>query len=162
MKKVPQIIFHLASFVVVLILGNLFDEAFLQAGLNAKRLLGNMPMSLLSQFLIEHHHLPAHLTLLPWLCLVGAPLLTLNAAKNYWDLHSFTLRYLAFLSCELLLFLVWVFAFASPFIPHYSVMDMEPPDATETVVRLIFWIGLVVVILAACRRAHQIRCERNS
>ena len=64
-----------------------------------KHLLGGKPLPQISQFFISHHHLPAHLSLLPWLALVGTPLLR-SRAISYWEPQSFVFRYLAFLSAE--------------------------------------------------------------
>ena len=160
MKVASQLMFYLASFVVVFFLGNILDEAFFQAGLNAEHLLGGKLLPPISQFFMTHHHLPAHLFLFPWLWLVGAPLLTSAAAKNYWDAQSFTSRYLGFLSCEILLFGVLIFGLAMPFIPHYSISAMQRENATETGVRLIFWIAVVVFTSGGFYRAHQIREHR--
>ena len=154
--------FYLASFVVVFFLGNILDEAFFQAGLNAEHLLGGKLLPPISQFFMTHHHLPAHLFLFPWLWLVGAPLLTSAAAKNYWDEQSFTSRYLGFLSCEILLFGVLLLGLAMPFIPHYSISAMQRENATETGVRLIFWIAVVVFTSGGFYRAHQIREHRKA
>ena len=160
MRAAFQIIFYVSSFAVVFVLGNIFDLAFSQAGFNAEHLLGGKPLPVLSQFLISHHHLPAHLALLPWLGLVGAPLLTLSAPKNYWDSQSFALRYLAFLSTELLLFIVLLLALSLPFIPHYSVLEPPRQSSVELFAQLLFWSCTVLVILLAIRRRYQIRKDR--
>jgi hypothetical protein len=162
MRAAIQIIFYASSFAVVLILGNLFDIAFWQARFHAEHLLGNKPLPAISQCFIAHHHLPAHLALLPWFGLVGAPLLTLSATKNYWEPHSFSLRYLAFLSTELLLFIVLLLALALPFIPYYAVLEPLRHSATELAVRLLFWFIATLVVLAAIRRTLQIRNGRNA
>ena len=156
-KKVPQIIFYSASFLVVLFIGNVFDDAFWQAHFSVEKLLNGKPLPAISQFFITRHHLPGHLMLLPWLALVGGPFLTRNAAKNYWDFQAFVLRYLAFLSCELMLFLILKTALTLPFISFYEVDEPPPYSATESVVRLFFWSAFLAIVFAAFRRAHQFR-----
>ena len=100
MRAASQIVLCASSFVVLLILGNFFDIAFWQARFHAEHLLGDKPLPQISQFFISHHHLPAHLSLLPWLALVGSPLLR-SRAISYWEPQSFAFRYLAFLSAEM-------------------------------------------------------------
>jgi hypothetical protein len=160
MRIATQIILYAASFAVLLILGNMFDIAFWQARFHAEHLLGNKPLPAISQFFIVHHHLPAHLTLLPWFGLVGAPLLTLSATKNYWETQSFVFRYLAFLSTELLLFIVPLLALALPFIPYYYAFEPPRQSAPEFVVRLVFWFTAALIVVAAARRTRQIRNDR--
>jgi hypothetical protein len=162
MRAASQIIFYILSFAVVFILGNLFDIAFEQAGFHAEHVLNGKPLPAISQFFISHHHLPAHLALLPWLGLIGTPLLTRFAAKNYWDSHSFSLRYLAFLSSELLLFIVLLLALALPFVPYYIANPPPRQSATELVVRLVFWSSTALIVLVAFRRIYQFRNARNA
>jgi len=162
MRVASQIAFYASSFAVVLILGNFFDIAFWQARFHAEHLLGGRPLPAISQFFISHHHLPAHLALLPWLGLVGAPLLTLSGARSYWEPHSFVFRFLAFLSTELLLFLVLLLALALPFIPYYAVLESPRQSTTELVVRLAFWLSATSIVVLAIRRTRQIRNDRNA
>ena len=161
MRVTTQVILYASSFVVLLILGNLFDIAFWQARFHAEHLLGNKPLPRISQFFIAHHHLPAHLSLLPWFGLVGAPLLALSPTQSFWEPHAFAFRYLAFLSIELLLFIVLLLALALPFIPYYAVLEPFSQSTTELVVRIIFWLTAALIGVLAIRRALQIRNGRN-
>jgi len=72
------------------------------------------------------------------------------------------LRYLAFLSTELLLFIVLLLALALPFIPYYAVLEPLRHSATELAVRLLFWFTATLVVVAAIRRTLQIRNDRNA
>lgn len=160
--RVTQICLYCASFAAVLLCGNLFDFAFWQAGFHARHLLGEKPLPPLSQFLITNHQVPAHLLLLPWLALVGWPLLTTAAGRSYWEPQSFALRYLAFLSCEFLLFGVLALALAMPFIPLYRVIEAgHEASPVELTVRVIFWLLAALVILLVVRRGVQARRLRN-
>ena len=162
MKKVPQIIFYSASFFAVFLIGNLFDEAFWQTHLRVESLLGGKPLPAISQFFITRHHLPGHLMMFPWLALIGGPFLTRNAAKNYWDLQAFILRYLAFLSCELILFLVLKTDLTLPFISRYLIDEPPPNSTAEIVVRLVFWSAVLAIIFAAIYRSRQLRIGLKS
>lgn len=162
MKATSQIIAYLASFVVVFGLGNFFDLAYWQARFHAERLLNGKPLPAFTQFFIAHHHLPAHLALLPWLWLVGGPLLTFSAARNYFCASAFVLRYLAFISCELLLFFVLGLFLALPFIPYYAVLEPFRQSATEYFVQIAFWAFVAGIVLAGLRRARQIRKIRDA
>ena len=160
--RTAQIIFYVSSFAVVFVLGNLFDIAFWQAGIHAEHVLDGKPLPAISEFFISHHHLPAHLALLPWLGLIGTPLLTPSATKDYWDSHSFSLRYLAFLSAELLLFIVLLFALALPFFPYYVANPSPQQSAIELIFRLIFWFSTALIGLVAIRRTCQFLNGRNA
>lgn len=157
MRIISQVFIYFVTWVIVLILGNFFDDGFFQAGIHAKKIMGDKPLPILFQFFVEHHHLPGHLALLPWLGFVGAPLLALSTAKQYWDVPLFTLRFLAFFSCEFLLFLVLIFAILMPFIPYYGLLQNFEESATELAVRLMFWGGLIGVLILGVGRLLQIR-----
>lgn len=161
-KNIPHIIFYSASFFAVFLIGNLFDEAFWQTHFRVEQLLGGKPLPAISQFLITRHHLPGHLMMLPWLALVGGPFLTRNAAKNYWDLQPFIFRYLAFLSCELILFLALKTALTLPFISRFEIEESPPNSTAETVVRLIFWSAVFAIFFAAIYRSRQLRIGQKS
>ncbi len=160
--RVTQISLYCASFAGALIGGNLSDFAFWQAGFHAKDLLGDKPLPPLSQFLITNHQLPAYLPLLPWLVLVAWPLLTTGAGCGYWRPQPFALRYLAFLSCEFLLFGVLVLALAMPFIPLYRVIEVDhQANPVEITVRVIFWLIAASVVLLVVRRSLEACRLRN-
>ena len=161
MRIASQIVLYVSSFVVLLILGNFFDIEFWQARFHAEHLLGNKPLPIISQFFITHHHLPAHIPLLPWLALVGAPLVTRSTVQSYWEPQSFVFRYLAFLSIELFLFIVLLLALALPFIPYYGVLEPPRQSVPELVVRAVFWLLAASVVFLAIRRRHQFRNDRN-
>ena len=160
--RAARIVFYISTFAVVFVLGNLFGEAFWQAGIHAEKTLEGKPLPSISAFFIRHYHLPGHLALLPWLGLVGAPLLTRSSTKDYWDSHSFCFRYLAFLSVEIVLFIVLLLALELPFIPHYIANPPHRQTGLELIVRLIFWFSTVLVILLAIRRTHQTRNDRHA
>lgn len=152
MKILPQAIVYLSSLMIFLILGSLFDIAFLQAGIHFRHLHGEMPLPNITRFFVENHNLPVHLVLLPWLGFVGGPLLSFSATKDYWDTSFFIMRFLAFFTCELLFILILLFALLLPFIPYYGVLEPFRQSPTELAIRVIFWCGIAIISILGIRR----------
>jgi hypothetical protein len=155
------VIVYLSAFAIVWILGNLLDTAFWQARFHADHILAGKPLPAITKFFIDHHHLPPHLVLFPWIGFVGAPLLTRATSRSYWDLRSFALRFLAFLSSELLLFLVFLFALFIPFVPYYGVLEPFRQSTIELWVRIIFWCSLAATVALFLFRIIQVRNDRK-
>lgn len=161
MKAASQVIIDLTSFMVAFVLGSVFDTAFWQAGFHAKKLLGGKPLPTGTEFFIKHHHLPAYLALFPWLWLVGAPVFTLHATRHYWDGPSFVLRFLAFISCEVLLVLMWLLFLFPPFVTYYGVLQSNEQSIPGLVARLLFWLVVLTILIFGLCRTHQIRRNQD-
>lgn len=161
MKAASQIVVCASSFAALLLLGHFFDLAFWQARFHAESLLGGKPLPRLSQFFISNHHLPPHLALLPWLALVGAPLLR-SRDISYWEFQSSASRYLAFLAVELLLFLMLLLALVLPFLPYYAVLEPVRQNSIEFAVQILAWLMAASILVLAIRRISKLRKGRHA
>lgn len=155
MRTATQIALYAISFAVLLVLGNVLDIAFYQASHHSKQIRGIMPLPALSEFFMTNHHLPAHLTLLPWFAMVAAPLRKSARDRSFWDAQAFTFRYVAFLSAEIALFIVLLLALAFPFLPYVAAIEPPRQHTAELVVRVFFWLSATCVVLGVVRRIRE-------
>ncbi len=151
-----QILNYVLSLVVVLVLVLLFSDVFDQVPIHARHLHPDRPLPVLTSWVIAHDGLSTYALLTPWLCMVGAPLLTLSASKRYWEPLFFTQRYFAFLSVEALLFLMLSLAAAMPFYDRY-ITAIQVSNGEVPTNDLIFWGIVGAMVLGAILRVFQIR-----
>lgn len=90
--------------------------------------------------------------LLPWFALVGLPLLTDAGVRQYWESGSFALRYLAFLTAELLLVLLFFFVLSTTFSAIYLSLLHHHSDPPVPLGWIVATVTGLLIAGAAVRR----------
>lgn len=158
MRAFPQMVIYVVSLVTAFFVGQVFHTAFWQLSYHAGHLLGGKPLPAITEFFVDHDAFPIYLALLPWIGLAGLPLLTRASAKEYWNTEWFLLRFLAFVCCEVLLFLLLAFFLSLPFMTLYGAMrSSENGGALEVFLNLALWAGFVAIAVLGPWRWWQIR-----
>jgi len=150
MAATLQIITLVASFLLALLLGEIFDTGYFQAAIIAKAKSGDQPLPLISLMLSQNHRALIYVMLIPWIGFAGTPVFT--RANQYFDRTSFLIRFAAFAAIEALLTVFLLLFLVLPFVPYYMLMDMRPNTITESVFILGFWIIVVVMLSLIFRR----------
>jgi hypothetical protein len=146
-----QILTLVATFVLALLLGSIFDTGYFQAAIIAKEELGGKPLPQITSVLSQNHRALIYVMMVPWVGLAGLP--AFLRLQNYFDETTFLIRFAAFAAVESLLSVFLLVFLVLPFIPYYMLMDMRPNTLAESIVVLGFWIVVAVIVLSILRRA---------
>ncbi len=155
MNRVCQIICYVVSLIGVVFTGGIFNVVFWQVSIHARLTLGDKPLPHLTQFFIEHRNLPFYLVVIPWLFLVGAPLVSREGALKYWDATSFLLRYAAFITVEAFLFGVLYLWSVAPFLEIYKSADVRGYNGLDLIFGVVFWSLAALVVSGTVYRARR-------
>ena len=153
LTRTLQIFLLAASLFTVVCGGYAFEEFIRSVGAHFSMAIEGKRLPDLFEWLAGRHGLVQLLMLLPWFALVGLPLLTDTGARQYWDTGSFALRYLVFLTVELLLVLMFFFLLSTtfsaiylPLLHHHSGPDL-PLGWIVVVLTGLLTVGAVVRIV---------------
>ena len=160
MAATLQIIALVATLLLALLLGMIFDAGYFQATIIAEEKLGDVPLPLLTTVLSDNHRALGYVMFLPWLALVGAPLV--SRSTDYFDSSFFLLRFAAFVAIESLLSLFFVLFLLLPFIPYYMLSDMRPHTIVETLFAVTFWLCLAAIVILVVRRGRERRTRNET
>jgi hypothetical protein len=152
LTRILQILLLVASLLIVIIAGYAFEEFIRTVGAHFSIAIGGKRLPEIFEWLAGRRGLIQLLMLLPWFALVGLPLLTDAGVRRYWEPGSFALRYLAFLTAELFLVLMFFFCVSTTFsaiylslLHHHSGPDL-PLGWIVVVLTGLLTVGAVVRI----------------
>jgi hypothetical protein len=111
MRVFAQITCLVLSFLAVFFLSILFEMTIGYSIVQYREMLGNKPVPPITQSVISNPHLSGHLFILPWIGMIGALAIR---KKRFLDPVPFVIHYLAFLTIEAFLTLVYCVALALP------------------------------------------------
>lgn len=156
MQRLPQIFLLLVALLLAVCAGMFFDIVFRDAGSHFRFVLDGKPLPAVLELLASGQCLALLLMMLPWFALAGLPLLTRAASQKYFDVASFSLRFLAFLLAEGLLILFFALVLWVPFSAIYLPLS---PRVTGPKIPA-GWILLVcfsLILFGIAARRHRLR-----
>jgi hypothetical protein len=149
-----QLICLAGSLLTVLFVGEVLSICYWQMRFLAQDLLDGKPLPGITTFFMANRYLVAHLTMIPWICLIVLPLL---GKRDYFDFPAFAARLAVFWTVELLLFLVVVTGLALPFLPYYGVLEAYSPSTFDTIGKVAIWLLGTLGVAGLVKRLWWVR-----
>ena len=157
MNAALQITTLVATLLLSLLLGAIFESGYFQAAVIAEEKRGDQPSPAISLLLSQNHRALFYGMLIPWLGFVGAP--AFRRGRSYFEATDFLIRLAAFASVQALFTVFLLLFLVLPFVPYYLLMDAGPNTGIESTVMVGFWILVAAVMLSVAARV--VRFVRN-